>query len=250
MTDQGRESNRTEIGTIVDALEKKKYKRVRKQLRGMHPAKVASLLESLAPSQRAAVWEQIDDGNAKKVLLHAPGGLKGIPIGDAGGPTDDEEAPAQTELERLRGMLDRGKLQASGRLLMSMHPAKAAGLLESLPPRERSIAWNMVETEVAGSILKHLHDEVRMLLALDMESEELATAAGTLELDDETGTYGIVWRKPERLTSGVRDAHRRLRYGRTCVCAPSCVTCAYWMICPTIPTSLWSLTTRAAIRVC
>jgi hypothetical protein len=33
------------------------------------------------------------------------------------------------------------------------------------------------------------------------------TARGSLELDDETGTYGLTWRKAERLTSGRRDAN-------------------------------------------
>ncbi|MCI0521516.1 MAG: choice-of-anchor O protein [Chloroflexi bacterium] len=35
----------------------------------------------------------------------------------------------------------------------------------------------------------------------------LWTARGTLELDDETGLYDILWRKAERLTSGRRDAN-------------------------------------------
>lgn len=34
------------------------------------------------------------------------------------------------------------------------------------------------------------------------------TARGSLELDEETGTYDVLWRKAERLTSGKRDANR------------------------------------------
>jgi len=41
------------------------------------------------------------------------------------------------------------------------------------------------------------------------------TARGTLELDDETGLYDIVWRKAERLTSGRRDANRLEIAGET-----------------------------------
>lgn len=181
MTDQASASDRSEIGTILDALKRKKYKRVRKKLRGMHPAKVASLLESLTPAERAAVWEQINDDVVKEVLQHASIGLEGVPAADTAAVL---EAAAFTELERLRGLLELGKLQATGKLLSNMHAAKAAGLLESLPPGERSVAWNMIETDVAGPILKHLHDEVRTQLALDMESGDLAAAATTLELDD------------------------------------------------------------------
>jgi len=62
------------------------------------------------------------------------------------------------------------------RTLRETHPAKAAGLLESLPPSERASAWEMVDSEWAGKILRHLHDEVRTHLALQMDSEELAVA--------------------------------------------------------------------------
>ena len=209
MGDQKTEPDRTEIGTIINELKKKKYKRKRKRLRDMHPAKMASLLETLETSQRAAMREQIDDGRTREILRHTPGMREGLPAGDA--VVDDEENPARTELERLRGSLDRGKLQASGRLLTGMHPAKAAGLLESLPPRERSTAWNMVKTDVAGPILRHLHDEVRMLLALEMEPEDLAAAAGTLELDD---LVDLIQDLPAENRSGLlrdRDEQERRR---------------------------------------
>ncbi len=69
-------------------------------------------------------------------------------------------------------------------MLRQIHPAKAAGLLESLPPRERSAAWEMVDSERAGRILAHLHQEVRARLALEMDREDLITAARSLDLDD------------------------------------------------------------------
>ena len=46
MTDQAVGSVRTEIAQIIEALETGKYKRVRKRLRHMHPAKIASLIAS------------------------------------------------------------------------------------------------------------------------------------------------------------------------------------------------------------
>jgi len=177
---------RTEIELVRQALEKGNRKRIRKILRGMHPGKVASLLESLMPPQRAAVWQQIDDDAEQSVLGHLSEDLRGLLTQDtesAEGAIEDETTP-KTQLARLRDALERGKLKRVGRMLRQIHPAKVAGLLESLPPRERSTAWEMVESDRAGSILVHLHDEVRTLLAQEMDPEDLITAARGLELDD------------------------------------------------------------------
>ena len=83
MSDNDHPSVATEIERTRQALEKGKRKRVRKLLRGMHPAKVASLIESLAPEQRAAVWEQVDDAAEQGVLAHLSDELRGFFMRDA-----------------------------------------------------------------------------------------------------------------------------------------------------------------------
>ena len=176
----------TEIEIARQALEKGKHKRIRKLLRGMHPAKVASLLESLESGQRSALWQQVDDDAEQKVLAHVSEELRAFFRQDK---ERAEEALApemgtHTELARLRTALELGKLKRVRRMLQRIHPAKAAGLLESVPPGERSTAWDMVESEEAGRILVHLHDEVRTRLALEMDPEDLSAAARGMKLDD------------------------------------------------------------------
>ncbi len=177
---------RTEIELVRQALEKGKAKRIRKILQGMHPAKVASLIESLEPEQRIAVWQQVTDDAEPAVLAHLGEELRESLIQDAEDAAEslEPEAQAHTQIARLRDALERGKLKRVGRMLRQIHPAKAAGLLESLPPAERSTAWEMVDSERAGRILAHLHQEVRTRLALEMDQEDLITAARTLDLDD------------------------------------------------------------------
>ena len=70
MTEPHQQPVLTEIEIVRQALEKGKHKRIRKLLRGMHPAKVASLLESLESGQRSALWQQVDDDAEQKVLAH------------------------------------------------------------------------------------------------------------------------------------------------------------------------------------
>ncbi|MGB5611344.1 MAG: magnesium transporter [Sedimenticolaceae bacterium] len=186
MTEPHQQPVRTEIEIVRQALEKGKYKRIRKLLRGMHPAKVASLLESLESGQRSAMWQQVDDDAEQKVLAHVSEELRAFFRQDRerAQETLEPEMDTHTELTRLRDALRLGKLKRVRRMLQQIHPAKAAGLLESVPPGERSTAWDMVESEEAGRILVNLHEEVRTRLALEMDPEDLSVAARGMKLDD------------------------------------------------------------------
>ncbi len=186
MTEQDQQAVLTEIELVRRALERGKHKRVRKLLRGMHPAKVASLLESLLPEQRSVVRQELDDATEQSVLIHISEELRESFAQDT-----EPEAESQTlgtefhtELTRLREALERGKLKRVRRMLQQVHPARAAGLLESVPPDERSTAWGLLESQASGRILVHLHEEVRTRLALEMNPEDLTAAARGLKLDD------------------------------------------------------------------
>jgi magnesium transporter len=186
VTENSSQPARTQIELVRQALDKGKRKRLQRMLRTMHPAKVASLIESLEPEQRVAVWQQIDERTEQAVLAHLSEELRALFTRDSEATEEagDAEAGARTPLARLRDALEEGELKRAGRMLRKVHRAKAAGLLESLPPRERSAAWEMVDSERAGRILPHLHEEVRARLALEMDPEDLITAAQGMELDD------------------------------------------------------------------
>jgi magnesium transporter len=98
---------------------------------------------------------------------------------------DSEQHPTRmTRLESLRRALDQGTVRQVGRLVNTMHPAEVASLLESLPPAQREIVWDLVDPEVEGDVLVELNEEVRADLIRDMEAEDLVAAAENLELDD------------------------------------------------------------------
>lgn len=188
MTDTDSQTTRTELDAIIEALHRDKRKRVRKLLRGMHPGKVASLLEALDGAERLALWQHIDDDREEQVLKHLTP-LLGAQLRrepDTSDLTDEdgEGEGAATQIARVRDALEAGKFKRVGKAFRQMHPAKAAGLLEALPPAERSTVWEMLDAERAGKILVHLHDEVRARLALEMDEDELVAAARKLDLDD------------------------------------------------------------------
>ncbi len=89
-----------------------------------------------------------------------------------------------SRLETLRQALGQGAGRQVHRLVNSMHPAEIASLLESLPPAQREVVWDLVDPEVEGDVLVELNEEVRADLIRDMEAEDLVAAAEGLELDD------------------------------------------------------------------
>ena len=184
----------TDIEQIIQALKEGKNKRVRKLLERMHPAKIAALLELLDPLQRTALWQQVDSALELRIQPHLNPDLLGQLAGESeeasttephdAGPSEKSGPDAVTQLEAILNALDDGKLKRVGKILQHMHPAKVAGLLEALPPAERSAVWSMVETERTGKVLTYLHDEIRNKLALQLDLEDLIATAQHLELDD------------------------------------------------------------------
>jgi len=106
----------------------------------------------------------------------------------------------ELQLEALRSALDGGALRPAQRMLTGLHPAEIALLLESVPPRQRELVWNMVDPELEGDVLLELSEGVRQELIEEMETEELVAAAEGMELDD---LADLVRELPEAVTMQV-----------------------------------------------
>lgn len=92
--------------------------------------------------------------------------------------------PTQTTLELLRDKLGSGGMRSARMLISSLTPSELARLLESLPPPERALIWEMVEAEREGDVLVELVEEVRDSLISGMETERLIAATEGMQLDD------------------------------------------------------------------
>jgi magnesium transporter len=77
-----------------------------------------------------------------------------------------------------------GSLRGADRMVAALHPAEVALLLESLPPRPRLLAWELVETGTQGDVLVELSEEVRSELLEGMQPDELVAATEGLATDD------------------------------------------------------------------
>ena len=99
-------------------------------------------------------------------------------------------APAENRHDRaarlasLRAALEAGTLRGAQRMINALHPAEIAHLLESLPPAQRELAWELVDRELDGDVLVELSEEVRGELIREMDPHEIVAAAEGLDLDD------------------------------------------------------------------
>jgi magnesium transporter len=89
-----------------------------------------------------------------------------------------------SRLQQLSEALLSGRLMPVRRMLNDLHPSEIALMLESLPPRERLVVWELVDADQEGDVLVHVNDEVRASLIESMDTEELVAATGSLDTDD------------------------------------------------------------------
>jgi magnesium transporter len=94
------------------------------------------------------------------------------------------EQRADSNLEALSDALQFGALKQARGIVAALHPAEIAHLLESLPPSQRRIVWEMVEPDDRGEVLLHVGDEVRAGLIEAMDHEALLSATEGLDVDD------------------------------------------------------------------
>lgn len=92
--------------------------------------------------------------------------------------------PRAPRLKLLRDALESGTLQRVQRMVNSLHPAEIADLLESLPPAERNVVWELVDPASDGEVLVQLNEEVRAKLVGGMDVQELVAATDGMDLDD------------------------------------------------------------------
>ena len=90
----------------------------------------------------------------------------------------------ESRLSALRAALGQGTLRSAHRMVNALHPAEIALLIESLPPAQRELVWDMVDPELEGEVLVELNEHIRAGLIEGMEDEELLAVAEGMELDD------------------------------------------------------------------
>ena len=107
------------------------------------------------------------------------------------------------ELKKLNEALEHGVSPELRRMLNSLPAADAAHLLESSPPKLRSLLWRLIDQEQEGDVLQELSDEVRQFFLDRMNITELKAITDGQDVDD---IADLLQQLPGTITRRVLDS--------------------------------------------
>ncbi len=112
--------------------------------------------------------------------------------------------------EVIRGVSDASTAETRV-ILASLRPAEVANVLESNPPKVRSVLWELLDEEIQNQTLQHLHEEILGEFLEEMDTEQLVAVAEDLDTDD---FADVLQHLPQTITNQVLaslDARDRAR---------------------------------------
>ncbi|MDD7804520.1 MAG: magnesium transporter [Endozoicomonas sp. (ex Botrylloides leachii)] len=107
------------------------------------------------------------------------------------------------EFKELNDALEHGVSQELRVMLNNLPPADSAHLLESSPPKLRSLLWRLIDREQEGDVLQALSDEVRQFFLDQMNIAELQTITQGQDADD---IADLLQQLPDTITRKVLDS--------------------------------------------
>lgn len=114
-----------------------------------------------------------------------------------------EKSQARQRLRSLSEALDSGALKQVARILNGgLSPSDIAHLLESSPPRQRALLWNLVDKQLEGDVLQYLNEDIRAEYLSRLNAQELADIIEDFESDD---LADLLQQLPDKVIQEVLD---------------------------------------------
>ena len=107
-----------------------------------------------------------------------------------------------SHLDGLATALGSGALNQVRRLLNNLSPSEIAQVLESTPPKERDLLWELLDSDLESEVLQRLSEDVRNDILVRMETSEVAALAENWDADD---IADILQQLPDRVMQEVLD---------------------------------------------
>ena len=107
--------------------------------------------------------------------------------------------------------LDTGTLASVRFMLKGLSTGEIARVLESSPPRERNILWELIDSNIEGDVLQKLNEDVRSDIVAKLDTSEVAALTEGWGVDD---IADVLQQLPDRVTKEVlelmslQDRHR------------------------------------------
>eukprot|EP00903_Cladosiphon_okamuranus_P004477 g4475.t1 len=98
--------------------------------------------------------------------------------------------------------LDSGTLASVRFMLKGLSTGEIAHVLESCPPRERSVLWELIDSDIEGEVLQKLGEEVRTDIVGKLDTSEVAALTEGWDVDD---IADVLQQLPGRVTGEVLE---------------------------------------------
>ena len=96
--------------------------------------------------------------------------------------------------------LDTGTLAGVRHMLKGLNAGEMAQVLESCPPKERQVLWELIDTDIESEVLQRLSEEVRSFIVAKMDTSEVAALTEGWDVDD---IADVLQNLPDRVTAEV-----------------------------------------------
>ena len=116
---------------------------------------------------------------------------------------ESEEITRQSAVSQIKILIESRSDQKIQSLVDELKPQDIADVLESSPPAQRTILWELFDQSRQSEIIRHIDEDVVLSLLSDKSGEQIATV---LEQTDDDDTADILQRLPADLIQEVLEA--------------------------------------------
>ncbi|HJN94241.1 MAG: magnesium transporter [Gammaproteobacteria bacterium] len=103
----------------------------------------------------------------------------------------------------LSQAIDSGSLYQVRQMIKTLPTAGIAHLLESSPPKARSVLWQLIDKDAEGEVIQYLNEDLQNDILSELNAEQVAELTEGLETDD---LADILQQLPQQLSSQVLQA--------------------------------------------
>jgi magnesium transporter len=118
-------------------------------------------------------------------------------------PNSKESQFQKDHVLELNQAIHSGSLYQVRQMIKTLPTAGIAHLLESSPPRTRSVLWQLVDKDAEGEVIQYLNEDLQNEILSDLNAEEVAELTEGLEDDD---LADILQQLPQQLATEVLQA--------------------------------------------
>lgn len=114
-------------------------------------------------------------------------------------PTNEE-----SKFKSINDALESGSIKQLARIVnKGLNPSDIAHLIESSPPKERSLIWRIIEEDLRGEVLQYLSEDIQSHFLSKLNPQEVLSVTEDLDTDD---LADILQQLPETVIQEVLDS--------------------------------------------